>query len=76
MRFGEWDGWEVAPFLPYLSFFLQTRFAGKMPKIATHPCDGSIPSHEKLKHVVQNVLSGKDAVEQLSHNGFFSPFEL
>jgi hypothetical protein len=59
------EGKTEKAFQPYLGNFLQTHLAGKMPKLETHPCDDSIPTQEKLKRVVQNLLNGKDAVNHV-----------
>lgn len=47
-------------FMPYLREFLETRTAGHMPRLCTHKYDGRIPTGDKLKRVVANLLSGKD----------------
>jgi hypothetical protein len=31
-----------------------------MPKLDVYPCDGRIPTHEKLKRTVQNLLKGRN----------------
>ena len=49
-------------FIPYLRRFLETRVKN-MPKLRPHKYDGKIPSHDKLKRIVENYLSGKDAAD-------------
>jgi hypothetical protein len=44
-------------FLPFLRGFLETRLAGKMPHITQHKYDGRIPKNDKLRRVVENLLS-------------------
>lgn len=36
-----------------------------MPRLSIHPYDGRIPSGDKLKRVVQNLISGRDAVDHV-----------
>ena len=50
-------------FLPYLRKFLETRLEGNMLKLVSHKYDGRIPTKEKLKRVVENHLSRKDAAD-------------
>ncbi|MGE5342561.1 MAG: DUF4276 family protein [Candidatus Omnitrophota bacterium] len=52
------EGKTETAFLPYLKRFLQTRLAGNMPKLDPSPYDGRIPTGDKLKRVVQNLLRG------------------
>ena len=49
-------------FMPYLRNFLKPRLKN-MPKLSSHKYDGRIPSHDKLKRVVENHLSGKSAAD-------------
>jgi len=51
------EGKTERAFFPYLRRFLKTRLEGNMPKLDPHPYDGRIPTGEKLKRVVQNLLS-------------------
>jgi len=55
------EGKTEKAFLPHLRCFLQTRLEGNMPKIDLLPYDGRIPIKDKLKRVVQNLLSGSNA---------------
>ena len=52
-------------FIPHLRKFLQTRLAGNMPTLNTHSYDGRIPKEDKLKRVVNNLLSGRSAVDHV-----------
>jgi len=52
-------------FMPYLRNFLQSHLLGKMPKLDPCACDGRIPTKEKLKRVVENLLSGRDAADHV-----------
>ena len=53
------EGRTETAFKPYLLAFLQTRLAGKMPKLDFVPYDGRIPTGVKLKRVVANLLNDK-----------------
>ncbi len=46
-------------FLPCLRSYLATRLAGRMPKLDAVPCDGRIPTREKLRRVVHNLLNDR-----------------
>ncbi len=46
-------------FKPFLIALPQTRLAGKMPKLDFVPYDGRIPTGDKLKRVVENLLNDK-----------------
>lgn len=59
------EGKTEKAFLPYLRRFLETRLEGNMPKIDPFSCDGRIPTKDKLKRVVQNLLSGRNAVDHV-----------
>ncbi len=50
------EGKTETAFKPHLLAFLKTRLAGKMPKLDFLPYDGRIPSGDKLKRVVANLL--------------------
>ncbi|MDQ1353149.1 MAG: hypothetical protein QG657_3455 [Acidobacteriota bacterium] len=52
-------------FLPYLRKYLQTHLEGNMPKLDPIPCDGRIPTGDKLKRVVRNLLSGSNAADHV-----------
>ncbi|HLP62172.1 MAG TPA: DUF4276 family protein [Candidatus Deferrimicrobium sp.] len=59
------EGKTEKAFLPYLKKFLQTRLEGKMPRLGIHSYDGRIPTGDKLKRVVQNLLNGRNAVDHV-----------
>jgi len=59
------EGKTETAFLPHLRRFLQTRLEGNMPKLDPFPCDGRIPVKDKLKRVVQNLLSGRNAADHV-----------
>jgi len=64
------EGKTEKSFKPFLVAFLRKQLAGKMPKLDFVPYDGRIPTGEKLKRVVENLLNDKrrpaDAVIALS----------
>lgn len=47
-------------FLPHLRAFLKSHLSETMPKIDIIPYNGRIPTREKLKRTVQNLLSGRN----------------
>lgn len=51
------EGKTETAFKLHLIAFLRTRLAGKMPKLDFFPYDGRIPTGEKLKRVVANLLN-------------------
>ena len=51
------EGMTEKVFLPHLRAFLQTRLPGKMPKLDPVPCNGRIPTGEKLRRQVETLLS-------------------
>ena len=53
------EGKTEKAFKPYLLSYLQKRLAGKMPKLDFVPYDGRIPTGDKLKRVVENLLNDK-----------------
>jgi hypothetical protein len=52
------EGKTEKAFVPYLRDFLMPRLQNKMPRIDCVPYDGRIPTGEKLKRVVSNLLTG------------------
>lgn len=64
------EGATEKAFFPKLREFLQARLPqNAMPKLDAVPCDGRLPTEEKLRRVVTNLLSGKhpsDAVVALT----------
>lgn len=58
------EGATEQAFLPALRVFLQARLpAQSMPKLDPMPQDGRLPTGEKLRRVVENLLSGRDAAD-------------
>lgn len=53
------EGKTETAFKPHLIAFLQTRLAGKMPKLDFVRYDGRIPTGDKLKRIVENLLSDR-----------------
>ena len=51
---------EIA-FKPKLQEFLQLRLGQQMPKLKFIPCNGRIHKGKKLRDVVENLLTGRDA---------------
>jgi hypothetical protein len=54
------EGKTEKAFKPYLLAYLQTRLAGKLPKLDFVPYDGRIPTGGKLQRVVENLLSDRE----------------
>jgi hypothetical protein len=59
------EGKTEKAFMRYLQTYLKGRLANKMPKIITHRYDGRIPKEDKLKRVVQNLLTGNNAADSV-----------
>ena len=53
------EGKTEKAFLPHLRQFLTLRLPNKMPKLDVNPYDGRIPTGDKLKRIVQMLLSGQ-----------------
>ncbi len=53
------EGKTERAFKPHLQAFLETRLAGKMPKLDIVPYDGRIPTGKKLQRVVERLLNDK-----------------
>lgn len=53
------EGKTERAFLPYLRKFLVTRLPNNMPRLDVNPYDGRIPTGDKLKRVVERLLSGR-----------------
>ncbi len=53
------EGKTEKAFLPHLRKYLEIRLPGKMPRLDANPYDGRIPTGDKLKRIVQKMLSGK-----------------
>ena len=56
------EGKTEKAFVPVLRDFLRTRLE-TMPRLDTLPYDGRIPTREKLKRLVHNLLSGANAAD-------------
>jgi len=50
------EGKTETAFLPHLRKFLETRLTGRMPKLDPVPRRGRLPTHDKLKRVVERLL--------------------
>ena len=50
------EGQTERAFLPHLRRFLETRLAGRMPRLDPAPYDGPIPKGERLKRDVERLL--------------------
>jgi hypothetical protein len=57
------EGKTEKAFMRYLQTYLKGRLANKMPKIIAHCYDGRIPKENKLKRIVQNLLTGNNAAD-------------
>ena len=53
------EGETEKAFLPCLRGFLATRLAGRMPRLDPVPCDGRIPTKDKLRRMVHNLLADR-----------------
>ena len=47
---------EIA-FMPHLRRYLESRLIGRMPSLDPVPCDGRLPTGDKLQRVVKGLLS-------------------
>jgi hypothetical protein len=54
------EGATETAFKPILLDFLKSRLQQRMPKLQFIPYDGRIPKAEKLRRIVENLLSGSD----------------
>lgn len=59
------EGKTEKAFLPILRDFVKSRMVEKMPKIDPMPYSGRIPTGDKLKRVVSNLLSGSRAADHV-----------
>ncbi|MDY6908915.1 MAG: DUF4276 family protein [Thermodesulfobacteriota bacterium] len=59
------EGKTEKAFLPSLREFLQGRLAGAMPRLDVFPYDGRIPKEDKLRRVVENLLSGRNPADHV-----------
>lgn len=51
------EGKTEKAFKPHLIAFLETRLAGRMPRLDVHKYDGRIPKEGKLRRIVERLLS-------------------
>lgn len=59
------EGKTEKAFLPFLRDFLRARLPDAMPNIDPLPYDGRIPTGDKLRRVVNNLLSGPKAADRV-----------
>lgn len=59
------EGRTEKAFKPFLNAFLEDYLGGRMPKLDFVPQDGGLPTHGKLKRVVENLLSGRQAADEV-----------
>ncbi len=59
------EGKTEKAFLPVLKDFLKSRLAGGMPKLDEVPQSGRIPTGEKLRRLVKNLLTGPRAADHV-----------
>lgn len=57
------EGKTETAFKPVLLAFLQSRLAGRLPKLHFMPYHGRIPKEDKLRRVVENLLTGRDRAD-------------
>ncbi len=56
------EGATEQAFIPKVREFLNARLPqGTMPRLDIVPCDGRVPTSDKLRRIVANLLSGKNA---------------
>ena len=54
------EGKTEKAFLPHLRQLLSLHLKDKMPRLDVNPYDGRIPTEERLKRIVQTLLSGRN----------------
>ena len=54
------EGKTESAFKPYLIKYLEVHLKGNMPHLGFRRYDMRIPTNEKLKRIVKNLLSAKD----------------
>lgn len=59
------EGKTEKAFFPYLREFLRTKLSSNMPRLDAVPYDGRIPKEDKLKRVVENLLSGRHPADHV-----------
>ncbi len=58
------EGATEKAFLPKLRDFLKTHLdQGSMPRLDVVPCDGRVPTGDKLRRMVEALLSGRNAAD-------------
>lgn len=57
------EGKTEKAFMPHLRAFLETRLAGRMPRLDTHKYDGRIPKEGKLRRDVERLLNGREPAD-------------
>jgi hypothetical protein len=58
------EGATEQAFMPKLREFLKARLPpGSMPKLDPVPCDGRLPTGDKLRRIVENLFSGRTAAD-------------
>jgi hypothetical protein len=57
------EGKTESAFKPVLLNFLRSRLPGAMPRLHFMPYDGRIPKEDKLRRVVENLLSGREPAD-------------
>ena len=53
------EGKTEKAFKPHLVSFLETRLAGRMPRLLVHKFDGRIPKADKLRRIVERLLDDR-----------------
>ena len=59
------EGRTERAFKPFLNDFLRGYLAGRMPNLDFVPQDGGLPTNDKLRRVVDNLLVGKRAADRV-----------
>lgn len=59
------EGRTEKAFKPFLVEFLKGYLAGRMPNLDFVPQDGGLPTNEKLRRVVENLLAGRRAADRV-----------
>jgi hypothetical protein len=59
------EGRTEQAFKPFLSDFLKGYLPGRMPNLDFFPLHGGLPTNEKLRRIVENLLSGSRAADRV-----------
>lgn len=59
------EGKTETAFMPFLREFLRTQLADRMPNLDTAKQNGRVPKGDKLKKLVETLLSGRDASDHV-----------